>query len=167
MDEDLNKEAPAHNLQNSSEAWLSIQLLDFKTSFLEVLEELRMRRDAEIHYEEQMNKSVIEKQELEWQKFSLLIKDDGFLLKGKYRLAEELKEKEMEGLKETLKTSQKESTKQNKVKGRSGNIYTVLWVFPWSGIYLYISESETVLPKHKHINIHKRIGLKPISVAKE
>lgn len=44
MDEDLDKEIAAYSLQNSSEALLSIQLLDFKTTFLEAIEELRMRR---------------------------------------------------------------------------------------------------------------------------
>ncbi|KAF7245590.1 Coiled-coil domain-containing protein 73 [Varanus komodoensis] len=93
MDEGLNKEAPAYTLQNSSEAMLSIQRLDFKTSFLEAVEELRMRRDAETHYEEQISKLLLEKHELEWQK-------------GKYLLAKELKERELEGLRETLKTLQ-------------------------------------------------------------
>lgn len=49
MDEDLNK-VPAYTLQSSSEALLSIQRLDFKTSFLEALEELRMRRVSEFTY---------------------------------------------------------------------------------------------------------------------
>ncbi|XP_062974491.1 coiled-coil domain-containing protein 73 [Elgaria multicarinata webbii] len=129
MDESLNKEAPAYIFQNSSEAMLSIQRLDFKTSFLEAVEELRMRRDAEIHYEEQISKFVLEKQELEWQKEALQHEKEAlskqhteamtafkkqfqarmFAMeeeKGKYLLAKESKEREIEGLKETLKTLQ-------------------------------------------------------------
>lgn len=80
-------------LQSSSETMFSIQLLDFKTSLLEALEELRMRREAETQYEEQIGKIIMEIQELKWQK-------------GKYQLATEIKEKEIEGLKETLKALQ-------------------------------------------------------------
>ncbi|XP_027437352.2 coiled-coil domain-containing protein 73 isoform X5 [Zalophus californianus] len=80
-------------LQSSSETMFSIQLLDFKTSLLEALEELRMRREAETQYEEQIGKIIVETQELKWQK-------------GKYQLATEIKEKEIEGLKETLKALQ-------------------------------------------------------------
>uniref|UniRef100_A0A8D2IQR1 Coiled-coil domain containing 73 n=1 Tax=Varanus komodoensis TaxID=61221 RepID=A0A8D2IQR1_VARKO len=129
MDEGLNKEAPAYTLQNSSEAMLSIQRLDFKTSFLEAVEELRMRRDAETHYEEQISKLLLEKHELEWQKETLQNEKEAlntqhaeamtvfkkqfqarmFAMeeeKGKYLLAKELKERELEGLRETLKTLQ-------------------------------------------------------------
>ncbi|XP_061469109.1 coiled-coil domain-containing protein 73-like [Rhineura floridana] len=129
MDDDLNKEAPAYTLQNSSEALISIQLLDFKTSFLEAVEELRMRREAEVHYEKQISKFVVETQELEWQKEALQYQKDALnkqhtedmtalkkqfqsrILaaeeeKGKYLLAKESKEREMEGLKETLKMLQ-------------------------------------------------------------
>ncbi|XP_042328249.1 coiled-coil domain-containing protein 73 isoform X3 [Sceloporus undulatus] len=129
MDEGLNKEAPAYTFQNSSEALLSIQRLDFKTSFLEAVEELRMRRDAEVHYEEQISKFVVEKQELEWQKEALQHQKEALnkqhteamaaikkqfqarMLaleeeKCKYLLAEESKEREMEGLKEALKKLQ-------------------------------------------------------------
>ncbi|KAI5131783.1 Coiled-Coil Domain-Containing Protein 73 [Manis pentadactyla] len=80
-------------LQSSSETLFSIQLLDFRTSLLEALEELRMRREAETQYEEQIAKIIVETQELKWQK-------------GKYQLATEIKEKEIEGLKETLKALQ-------------------------------------------------------------
>ncbi|VCW70144.1 unnamed protein product [Gulo gulo] len=55
-------------LPSSSETMFSIQLLDFKTSLLEALEELRMRREAETQYEEQIGKIIMETQELKWQK---------------------------------------------------------------------------------------------------
>ncbi|XP_048340540.1 coiled-coil domain-containing protein 73 [Sphaerodactylus townsendi] len=139
MDEDLNKEAAAYTLQNSSEALLSIQRLDFKTSFLEVVEELRMRREAEIHYEKQISNFVIEKQELVWQQEALqyqietLKKQHSEAMiafkkqfqarifateeeKGRYLLAEESKEREIQGLKETLKMLQiSKYTLQNKL----------------------------------------------------
>ncbi|XP_036039255.1 coiled-coil domain-containing protein 73 [Onychomys torridus] len=116
-------------LQSSSETMASIQLLDFRTSLLEALEELRMRREAETQYEEQIAKIITETQELKWQKETLqnqkeaLIKEHKEAMgvfknqlqmkmyaleeeKGKYKLASEIKEKEIEGLKETLKTLQ-------------------------------------------------------------
>ncbi|KAF6102502.1 coiled-coil domain containing 73 [Phyllostomus discolor] len=116
-------------LQSSSETLFSIQLLDFKTSLLEALEELRMRREAEIQYEEQIGKIIVETQELKWQnetlqnqkemltkqhKDAMAVFKKQFQMKmyaleeekGKYQLATEIKEKEIEGLKETLKTLQ-------------------------------------------------------------
>ncbi|CAO2579675.1 Coiled-coil domain-containing protein 73 [Lemmus lemmus] len=107
----------------------SIQLLDFRTSLLEAVEELRMRREAETQYEGQIAKIIMEIQELKWQKETLqnqkeaLIKQHKEAMgvmknqlqmkmyaleeeKGKYKLAKEIKEKEIEGLKETLKTLQ-------------------------------------------------------------
>uniref|UniRef100_A0A8C8UG00 Coiled-coil domain-containing protein 73 n=1 Tax=Peromyscus maniculatus bairdii TaxID=230844 RepID=A0A8C8UG00_PERMB len=116
-------------LQSSSETMASIQLLYFRTSLLEALEELRMRREAETQYEEQIAKIITETQELKWQKETLrnqkeaLIKEHKEAMgifknqlqmkmyaleeeKGKYKLASEIKEKETEGLKETLKTLQ-------------------------------------------------------------
>ncbi|XP_027627662.1 coiled-coil domain-containing protein 73 [Tupaia chinensis] len=113
----------------TSETLFSIQLLDFKTSLLEALEELRMRREAETQYEEQISKIIVETQELKWQKETLqnqketLAKQHKEAMavfkkqlqmkmcaleeeKGKYQLATEIKEKEIEGLKETLKTLQ-------------------------------------------------------------
>ncbi|ELW72344.1 Coiled-coil domain-containing protein 73 [Tupaia chinensis] len=65
----------------TSETLFSIQLLDFKTSLLEALEELRMRREAETQYEEQISKIIVETQELKWQKeqkvqLHLLAKED-------------------------------------------------------------------------------------------
>ncbi|NXO31897.1 CCD73 protein, partial [Cisticola juncidis] len=116
-------------LPSPSETLLSIRLLDFKTSLLEAIEELRIRRDTETNYEDQINKIVIEKQELEWQKETLQHQTDTlqqqnkeamaafkkqlqarmFAMeeeKGKYQLAVETKEKEIDGLKETLKALQ-------------------------------------------------------------
>uniref|UniRef100_A0A8C5JLZ4 Coiled-coil domain containing 73 n=1 Tax=Junco hyemalis TaxID=40217 RepID=A0A8C5JLZ4_JUNHY len=120
-------------LPSPSETLLSIRLLDFKTSLLEAIEELRIRRETENNYEDQINKIVIEKQELEWQKVTFLcactelpfifvtfflinsyckciysaqILKYSFCYKGKYQLAVETKEKEIDGLKETLKALQ-------------------------------------------------------------
>ncbi|NXA84640.1 CCD73 protein, partial [Thryothorus ludovicianus] len=116
-------------LPSPSETLLSIRLLDFKTSLLEAIEELRIRRETEINYEDQINKIVIEKQEVEWQKETLQHQTDTlqqqnkeamaafkkqlqarmFAMeeeKGKYQLAVETKEKEIDGLKETLKALQ-------------------------------------------------------------
>lgn len=63
--------ASTFTLQSSSETMVSIQLLDFRTSLLEALEELRMRRKAETQYEEQIAKIILETQELKWQKEAL------------------------------------------------------------------------------------------------
>ncbi|NWZ40680.1 CCD73 protein, partial [Brachypodius atriceps] len=116
-------------LPSPSETLLSIRLLDFKTSLLEAIEELRIRRETETNYEDQIKKIVIEKQELEWQKETLQHQTDTlqqqnkeamvafkkqlqtriFAMeeeKGKYQLAVETKEKEIDGLKETLKALQ-------------------------------------------------------------
>ncbi|OWK56519.1 Coiled-coil domain-containing protein 73 [Lonchura striata] len=70
MDEDFKTQAFDSTLPSPSETLLSIRLLDFKTSLLEAIEELRIRRETETNYEDQINKIVIEKQELEWQKIS-------------------------------------------------------------------------------------------------
>ncbi|XP_059392668.1 coiled-coil domain-containing protein 73-like [Carassius carassius] len=105
---------------------ISLQVLEFKTSLLEAVEELHIHRDAERRYEEQMCKLVLEKQELEWKKESLqsqisrmsnenseslaavrkqfqaqIRKIEGE--KGKTQLAAELKDKEIISLKEELK----------------------------------------------------------------
>ncbi|NXV11944.1 CCD73 protein, partial [Cepphus grylle] len=116
-------------LQSPSETLLSIRLLDFKTSLLEAMEELRIRRETEINYEDQISKIVVEKQELEWQKETLQHQTDAlhqqnkeamaafkkqlqarmFAMeeeKGRYQLAVETKEKEIDGLKEALKALQ-------------------------------------------------------------
>uniref|UniRef100_A0A674HWT7 Coiled-coil domain containing 73 n=1 Tax=Terrapene triunguis TaxID=2587831 RepID=A0A674HWT7_9SAUR len=104
MDRDFKTTTPAYTFQSSSDRLLSIQLLDFKTSLLEAVEELRVRRDAEINYEDQINKIIMEKQELEWQKVSNF--SISLIVLGKYQLAIETKEKEIDGLKKTLKTLQ-------------------------------------------------------------
>lgn len=44
MDEDFETQALDSTLQSPSETLLSIRLLDFKTSLLEAIEELRIRR---------------------------------------------------------------------------------------------------------------------------
>uniref|UniRef100_A0A8B9XRR1 Coiled-coil domain containing 73 n=1 Tax=Bos mutus grunniens TaxID=30521 RepID=A0A8B9XRR1_BOSMU len=131
MENDFKTESAssAFSLQSSSETLFSIQLLDFKTSLLEALEELRMRREAETQYEEQIAKIIMETQELKWQKETLQNQKDTLAKqhkeamavfkkqlqmkmcaleeeKGKFQLATEIKEKEIEGLKETLKTLQ-------------------------------------------------------------
>ncbi|XP_017833482.3 coiled-coil domain-containing protein 73 isoform X1 [Callithrix jacchus] len=130
MENNFNTESSStFTLQNSSETLFSIQLLDFKTNLLEALEELRMRREAEIQYEEQIGKIIVETQELKWQKETLqnqketLAKQHKEAMavfkkqlqmkictleeeKGRYQLATEIKEKEIEGLKETLKALQ-------------------------------------------------------------
>ncbi|KFP78655.1 Coiled-coil domain-containing protein 73, partial [Acanthisitta chloris] len=129
MDEDLKPEALDSTLQSPSETLLSIRLLDFKTSLLEAVEELRIRRKTEANYEDQISRIVVEKQELEWQKETLQHQMDTLYQqnkeamaafkkqlqarmfameeeKGKYQLAVETKEKEIDGLKETLKALQ-------------------------------------------------------------
>ncbi|KAL1247417.1 hypothetical protein QQF64_022793 [Cirrhinus molitorella] len=108
---------------------ISLQVLEFKTSLLEAVEELHIHRDAERRYEEQVKKLVLEKQELEWQKESLqsqisrLSNENSESLaavkkqfqaqiqkiegeKGKNQLAAELKDKEIISLKEELKQLQ-------------------------------------------------------------
>ncbi|NWX48917.1 CCD73 protein, partial [Steatornis caripensis] len=129
MDEDFKTQALDSSLQSPSETLLSIRLLDFKTSLLEAIEELRMRRATEINYEDQISKIIVEKQELEWQKetlqrematlhqqnkeamatFKKQLQTRMFAMeeeKGKYQLAVETKEKEIDGLKEALKALQ-------------------------------------------------------------
>ncbi|NXE45248.1 CCD73 protein, partial [Casuarius casuarius] len=129
MDKDFKTKPLDSTLQTPSETLLSIQLLDFKTSLLEAIEELRIRRETEIHYEDQISRTVVEKQELEWQKEALQHQTDTlhqqnkeavaafkkqlqarvFAMeeeKAKYQLAAETKEKEIDGLKETLKALQ-------------------------------------------------------------
>lgn len=44
MDKDFKTKKPDYTFQSSSETLFSIQLLDFKTSLLEAVEELRIRR---------------------------------------------------------------------------------------------------------------------------
>ncbi|KAL7885407.1 hypothetical protein AOLI_G00057020 [Acnodon oligacanthus] len=108
---------------------ISVQLLEFKTSLLEAVEELHIHRDSEVRYEAQICKLVLEKQELEWQKESLqsqvdrMSKEHSESLaavkkqfqahvrgiegeKGKHQLSAELKDKEITSLKEELKLLQ-------------------------------------------------------------
>ncbi|XP_061212594.1 coiled-coil domain-containing protein 73 isoform X7 [Neopsephotus bourkii] len=129
MDGDFETQALDSTLQSPSETLLSIQLLDFKSSLFEAVEELRIRRETEINYEDQISKIVVEKQELEWQKETLQHQMDTLQQqnkeamavlkkqlqarmmameeeKGKYQLAVETKEKEIDGLKEALKALQ-------------------------------------------------------------
>ncbi|XP_078805049.1 coiled-coil domain-containing protein 73 isoform X13 [Oryzias latipes] len=115
--------------QTESEGTILLQLLEFKTHLLEVVEELHIRRDAEARFEDQTSKLVLEKQELEWEKESLqhqnetVTKQHAELLtaakkefqaklrhieeeKGKHQANAELKEKEINNLKEELKSLQ-------------------------------------------------------------
>uniref|UniRef100_A0A8C1J4X3 Coiled-coil domain containing 73 n=1 Tax=Cyprinus carpio TaxID=7962 RepID=A0A8C1J4X3_CYPCA len=96
---------------------ISLQVLEFKTSLLEAVEELHIHRDTETRYEEQMCKLVLEKQELEWKKESLqsqisrMSNENSESLaavkkQGKNQLAAELKDKEIISLKEELKQLQ-------------------------------------------------------------
>nr|XP_032804843.1 coiled-coil domain-containing protein 73-like isoform X5 [Petromyzon marinus] len=57
----------------------SVRQLHFKTSLLEMVEELRMRRESERHFEEKFNQMITEKQELEWQKETLASKRESLL----------------------------------------------------------------------------------------
>ncbi|XP_035251404.1 coiled-coil domain-containing protein 73-like isoform X2 [Anguilla anguilla] len=113
----------------SDDGFLSIQVLEFKTSLLEAAEELHIHRDAEMGFEEQINKFVMEKQELEWEKESLQHQIDTLVHqhneslaaqkkqfqamiaeiegeKGKHQLSAELKDRENVRLKEALKMLQ-------------------------------------------------------------
>nr|XP_040019708.1 uncharacterized protein LOC120809742 isoform X2 [Gasterosteus aculeatus aculeatus] len=106
-----------------------LQLLEFKTHLLETFEELHIRRDAEARFEDQISKLVLEKQELEWETESLqhqmemlsnqhsesLVSVKKQLQanitnieeeKGKYQISAELKDKEINNLKEKLKSLQ-------------------------------------------------------------
>ncbi|XP_026221123.1 myosin-1 [Anabas testudineus] len=104
-----------------------LQLLEFKTHLLEAVEELHIRRDAETRFEDQLSKLVLEKQELEWEKESLKhqiekvanqhtesltnIKKQAKIRnieeeKWKYQVSAELKDKEINNLKEELKSLQ-------------------------------------------------------------
>uniref|UniRef100_A0A8D1VQB0 Coiled-coil domain containing 73 n=1 Tax=Sus scrofa TaxID=9823 RepID=A0A8D1VQB0_PIG len=104
MKNDFENESASSNfaLQSSSETLFSIQLLDFKTNLLEALEELRMRRETLQNQKETLSKQhkeaiAVFKKQLQM-KICALEEE-----KGKYQLATEIKEKEIEGLKETLK----------------------------------------------------------------
>lgn len=120
----------SYNFQSPGPAVLcSVHQLEFKTSLLEVVEELHICRAAESRYEEQISKLVLEKQELEWQKESLQHQYNALSSqheetiislkkqfqtqvnaaeeeKGKFQLSSEAKEREINGLKEELKVLQ-------------------------------------------------------------
>ncbi|XP_055405230.1 coiled-coil domain-containing protein 73 isoform X34 [Bubalus kerabau] len=89
MENDFKTESAssAFSLQSSSETLFSIQLLDFKTNLLEALEELRMRREAETQYEEQIAKIIMETQELKWQKETLQNQKDTLAKQHKEAMA--------------------------------------------------------------------------------
>ncbi|XP_075998170.1 coiled-coil domain-containing protein 73 [Genypterus blacodes] len=112
-----------------NEDGILLQLLKFKTHLLEALEELHIRRDTETRFEEQLSKLVLEKQELEWQKdalqhhFETLSNEHTESLasvkkqfqakiryteeeKRKYQISAELKDKEINSLKDELKSLQ-------------------------------------------------------------
>ncbi|XP_078538591.1 coiled-coil domain-containing protein 73 [Lissotriton helveticus] len=125
----VENEPACHAFRGSSDTLLSIQLLEFKTSLLEAVEELRLRRDAQIQYEEHTSQIMMEKQELEWKNDSLEQQSESLKKqhtesvtalkkqlqakicameeeKGQYKLAAETKEKEITGLKDDLKALQ-------------------------------------------------------------
>ncbi|CAL8263393.1 unnamed protein product [Merluccius merluccius] len=67
--EDLEQELSVSYVPRQVESGgaFSLQVLEFKTCLLEAIEELQIRRDAEIRFGQQISKLVLEKQELEWQ----------------------------------------------------------------------------------------------------
>lgn len=120
---------PNDHCQTKSGGNILLQLLEFKTHLLEVVEELHIRRDAEARFEDQISKLMLEKQELEWEKESLqhqietgenqhaesLSKTNKEFQakirnieeeKGRYQVNAELKDKEITNLKEELKSLQ-------------------------------------------------------------
>ncbi|XP_046706553.1 putative protein tag-278 isoform X6 [Silurus meridionalis] len=124
-----NYELKSSDVPESDIGIISVQLLEFKTSLLEAVEELHIYRDAETRHEAQICKLVLEKQELEWQKESLqnqinkMTNEHSESLaavkkqfqaqirvvegeKGKHQLCAELKDKEITSLKEELKLLQ-------------------------------------------------------------
>ncbi|KAM6937942.1 coiled-coil domain-containing protein 73 [Xenentodon cancila] len=115
--------------QTESEGNVLLQLLEFKSHLLEAVEELHIRRDAETRLEDQISRLVLEKQELEWEKDlvqnqleteqnqhteALATVKKQFQVKlqsreqekGKYQVTAELKDKEINNLKEELKSLQ-------------------------------------------------------------
>ncbi|CAI5668003.1 unnamed protein product [Oreochromis niloticus] len=122
---DLNPSSS--HCQTESGGNILLQLLEFKTNLLEAVQELHIRRDAETRFEDQISKLVLEKQEMEWEKESLQhriesvtnqhtesltnLKKQAKLRnteeeKGKYQVIAELKDKEINNLKEELKSLQ-------------------------------------------------------------
>ncbi|XP_035769775.1 sporulation-specific protein 15-like [Neolamprologus brichardi] len=115
--------------QTESGGNILLQLLEFKTNLLEAVQELHIRRDAETRFEDQISKLVLEKQEMEWEKESLQHRIESVTKqhtesltnlkkqfqaklrsteeeKGKYQVTAELKDKEINNLKEELKSLQ-------------------------------------------------------------
>ncbi|XP_068567702.1 coiled-coil domain-containing protein 73 isoform X2 [Cebidichthys violaceus] len=103
--------------QAESGGTILLQLLEFKTHLLEAVEELHIRRDAETRFEDQISKLVLENQELEWEKESLQHQIEtvsnqhtesliNVKKQGKYQVSAELKDKEINNLKEELKLLQ-------------------------------------------------------------
>ncbi|XP_043981089.1 paramyosin-like isoform X2 [Gambusia affinis] len=115
--------------QTEGGAPILVQLLEFKTDLQDVVEELHIRRDAETRFEDEISKLALEKQELEWEKESLQHKIETMTKqhtasldsvkkrfqvklqhteeeKGKYQVSAELKDKEINNLKEELKSLQ-------------------------------------------------------------
>ncbi|XP_071974709.1 coiled-coil domain-containing protein 73 isoform X2 [Engystomops pustulosus] len=126
---EMDIENPSYTLKGSSETLLPIQLFEFKSHLLEAVEELRMGRLAKIQYEEQINKILMEKQELTW-KYESLSKQEDIVEKkhndsqavlkkqlqakmclieeekGRFQLDAETKEKENISLREDIKALQ-------------------------------------------------------------
>ncbi|XP_026991129.2 myosin-3 isoform X2 [Tachysurus fulvidraco] len=127
LDRDNYKLKSSDVVPETDSGIISVQLLEFKTSLLEAVEELYIHRDAETRHEAQVCKLVLEKQELEWQKESLqnqisrmtnersesltAVRKQAQIQgieeeKGKHQLSAELKDKEISSLKEELKSLQ-------------------------------------------------------------
>ncbi|XP_069888750.1 coiled-coil domain-containing protein 73 [Dipodomys merriami] len=188
MENNFNSESSIFTLQSSSETMVSIQLLDFKTSLLEALEELRMRREAEIQYEKQIGKIIMETQELKWQKETLVNEKEALVKqhkeameglkkqfqmkmyaleedKGQYQLATEIKEKEIEGLKKTLKTLQvSEYSLQKKVSEMEQKVQLNLLAKEdhhkqWNEIekYCVAITSQFGLVKEDHVKLEQNV----------
>ncbi|KAK2918221.1 hypothetical protein Q8A73_004967 [Channa argus] len=120
---------PNTHCKTQSEGTILLHLLECKTHLLEVVEELHIRRDAETRFEDQLSKLVLDKQELEWEKESLQQQIETMTNqhkesltnlkkqfqakirnteeeKGKYQVIADLKDKEINNLKEELKSLQ-------------------------------------------------------------
>nr|XP_029523402.1 uncharacterized protein LOC115134020 isoform X2 [Oncorhynchus nerka] len=128
--QDFEKELSlSYTAHETDSGIISLQVLEFKTILHEAVEELHIHREAETRYEEQISKLVLEKQELEWQKESLQHQIDNMANqhteslanvkkqfqskirgvegeRGKHQLTAELKDKEINSLKEELKLFQ-------------------------------------------------------------
>ncbi|XP_060892975.1 uncharacterized protein LOC132973503 [Labrus mixtus] len=115
--------------QTGSGNTILLQLLEFKTHLLEIVEELQIQRDAKTLFEDQISKLVLENQELEWEKASLQHQTETVTNqhtealmnaqkqfqakisnieeeKGIFQISAELKDKEMINLKEAMKSLQ-------------------------------------------------------------